>query len=327
MPGGVMRFGFITLFAAAIFLIGVPCQSRADSNKVLARVNGVEILQWQIDLIQSLLFGNQDSHLYTRSQVLRDEILKYTIDMEVIYQDSLKRGLAADEHLVERFLWNYKASFPSLSAFREALESMGVTDENFSSMARKLVVMGKCQEEQGGQHLVPTDEEAREYYENNPQDFLLPQAIRIRHILVRITPENGVGRESALARAQEIMARVKTGKEPFAVIAREVSDGPEKEQGGDLGYVSEGALDTTELAPLEEVILSLKAGEVGPMVETPIGFHIVKALDARPESITSFETIKDKLINTLYKRRFVEALNKMAAALKSDYCIEMIANP
>ncbi|WP_073474391.1 peptidylprolyl isomerase [Desulfatibacillum alkenivorans] len=327
MPGGVIRFVCILFLSALLFFFLSPVHGMAEPGKVLARVNGVNIYGWQITLAESLLFGSRNPHVHTESQTLKQEILKNVIDMEVLFQDAQKRGIEPDKRLVDGFVWNYKASFPSLAEYQSALRGMNATEREIAALAGRIVIMGACIEERYGALLTPTEAEAQKYYDENPSDFVLPRALRVRHILIKKDAAKGVDGKTAKARAQQVLARAKKGGEAFAAIAREASEGPEKDQGGDMGYVSEGALKNTELEPLEKIILKLQPGEIGNLVETDIGYHIVKALDERPESITPFETVKERLISALQKKKMVEALNQLASELKPGFDIEVLANP
>lgn len=86
-------------------------------------------------------------------------------------------------------------------------------------------------------------------------------------------------------KAKEIIARLEKG-EDFDKLARSESIDPSaKENGGDLGYFSEG-----EMVPeFSEAAFALKAGE---MTKTPIktqfGYHIIKLVDRRKAEPPSF---------------------------------------
>jgi protein-export membrane protein SecD len=134
------------------------------------------------------------------------------------------------------------------------------------------------------------------------------------HILISYqgaqAAEPGVtrSREEAQEFAQAAAARVAAG-EDFAAVAREVSDGPSAEQGGDLGAFGRG-----EMVPaFEAAAFALEAGNISEPVETPFGFHIIRSNQSAaqqpdtatydeltatgPEAETTVQAIMQRLLN------------------------------
>ena len=68
----------------------------------------------------------------------------------------------------------------------------------------------------------------------------------------------------------------KKGKD-FETLATEVSDCPSKAKGGELGLLSRGQA----VKPFEDAAFSRKVGEIGPVVKTQFGYHIIEVLDHR----------------------------------------------
>ena len=70
----------------------------------------------------------------------------------------------------------------------------------------------------------------------------------------------------------------------FEAVARESSDCPSgKQAGGDLGKFERGQM----VKPFSDAAFSQKIGEIGPVVETEFGFHVIKVTahaDAKPAS-------------------------------------------
>jgi protein-export membrane protein SecD len=97
------------------------------------------------------------------------------------------------------------------------------------------------------------------------------------HILVQykdaLRADAGVTRTKAeaLARAQEIKQRLTAAN--FDQLARTESDGPSKDKGGALGVIQQGVMPEA----FEKVAFALKQGEISDVVETPFGFHIIRA--------------------------------------------------
>ena len=109
-----------------------------------------------------------------------------------------------------------------------------------------------------------TEEEAAEYFQEHRTDYSIQ--VRLAHILVRNRPE-----------AARALAEIRTGT-PFENVAASVSIDQTASQGGDLGYMRRGEM----VHELEEAAFGLKVGEVGDVIASSYGYHIIKVLDRHP---------------------------------------------
>ena len=103
-----------------------------------------------------------------------------------------------------------------------------------------------------------------------------------RHILVKT-------KEEAIA----VIKRLNAG-EDWVKISSEVSlDTGSKDQGGDLGWFSRGAM----VKPFEDAAFALKVGEISEPVESNFGFHIIQVIghEEKPISESDFNTKKQKV--------------------------------
>lgn len=104
------------------------------------------------------------------------------------------------------------------------------------------------------------------------------EKVRARHILIRYEGAERAGedvtRSKARAReiAEEIHQKVLSEPERFDELAREHSEDGSASRGGDLGAIGRGRL----APPFEKALFALEPGEIGPVVETDYGFHIIQ---------------------------------------------------
>lgn len=95
--------------------------------------------------------------------------------------------------------------------------------------------------------------------------------------------EGDAARTEKRAAIDAIRAQLVAGTTNFEAVARERSDCPSGRQGGDLGVFGRGQM----VKPFEDAAFSQKVGEIGPVVETQFGFHIIKVTahnEAKPAS-------------------------------------------
>jgi parvulin-like peptidyl-prolyl isomerase len=77
--------------------------------------------------------------------------------------------------------------------------------------------------------------------------------------------------------AQQIKAELEKDEKSFAELAKEKSEGPSGENGGDLGFFGRGKM----AKPFEKKAFELEVGEVSEPVKTQFGWHIIKKTDER----------------------------------------------
>lgn len=126
--------------------------------------------------------------------------------------------------------------------------------------------------------------------------------IHARHILL---PD--------LARAQAALSRLQAG-ESFDLLAQELSICPSSAQGGDLGWLRRGQA----VLGFEEAAFSLNVGATSGIVETSMGFHIIKLLETRPITPTPsedevFQLAGDELLMDAQETAIMSVLDSLEA--------------
>lgn len=81
-------------------------------------------------------------------------------------------------------------------------------------------------------------------------------------------------KEEARREANRVLRLARRGNNNFEELAREYSDGPTKNRGGDLGFFQEGQMATEFFNFVDKN----RVGRIG-LVETEFGFHIIKVTD------------------------------------------------
>jgi len=160
---------------------------------------------------------------------------------------------------------------------------------------------------------VPNQDELMAYYEQNKNRFRTAGRAHIAHILLAVAQGASEDeRNQAYNQAQELAAQAQAQPDDFAQLAQEHSaDGGSAQQGGDLGWLSQGTLPET----LDEAIFALEAGTVSEVIEGADGFHIFKVIELEPEQVQSFEQVQDKILDEVIGQLAADHFADMATRL------------
>lgn len=141
----------------------------------------------------------------------------------------------------------------------------------------------------------PSDQQISEYYEDNLGMFKQEKEVWARHILFKVSTETSEEEENKIKeKAQSILEKARAG-EDFATLAKEYSEGPTAERGGDLGFFSKGRM----VKPFEEAAFKLKKGEISDLVKTPFGYHIIMVEDIKEAHTKTLDEARKQITETL----------------------------
>jgi peptidyl-prolyl cis-trans isomerase C len=166
----------------------------------------------------------------------------------------------------------------------------------------------------------PTEEECRRYYDGHPREFESGDLVHARHILFQVTPAVRV--PEIRARAEQTLNDLLREPDRFEALARELSNCPSGQHGGNLGQIGRG--DT--VPEFEKALFRLgPTGVLREVVKTRYGFHIV-ALDRRiPGEKLAFDLVRTRIAERLQAsveekaiRQYVSVLAGRAAVSGAD---------
>lgn len=212
----------------------------------------------------------------------RQKILDYMVNVYVMSAEAEKEGLDKNPD-VQKMLQLTKKDLLARLYFEKATKSMPV----------------------------PTEEDAKAYYDKNKAQFATPESVHLHHILVKTDKE-----------AKDVLDRLKKG-EKFPDVATQVSLCPSKIRGGNLEWLPRGSL----VKEIEDVAFTMKPGQpVGP-VQSKFGFHVLLLEDKKPAQENSFDQIKDYLLEQLRFQKQQEQYEQLADSLRKKVKVEFTSPP
>lgn len=145
-----------------------------------------------------------------------------------------------------------------------------------------------------------TDAELDAYCQEHARDFDRPERIRLRQILVP-TPNE----------ARDVVRRLKKDPKSFATLAQTRSRGPEASTGGTMGSFSRGELP----AELEGPAFALAAGETSDVVQSPLGYHVLRVDERVAASQTDLPQCREAARAELFRRKSDQSVRQFVQGL------------
>ena len=150
-----------------------------------------------------------------------------------------------------------------------------------------------------------TEEKLRNFYDKYYENFKPFKEYNASHILVKEEAE-----------ALQIIKKL-NGKSDFAIIAKNYSIGPSKQNGGNLGWFRPGQM----VSEFEEATFNLKIGMITKKpIKTKFGYHIIMLNDTRVSKPKNFNEIKQKIFNRIKQ----SSLSKLEKEIRNNQNITII---
>lgn len=124
---------------------------------------------------------------------------------------------------------------------------------------------------------------------------------RARHILLRVTPQ--LSAQAAGEQLARYRQQIAEGKARFDDLARAHSQDGSAPQGGDLGWASPGQF----VPEFEQVMNSLRPGEIAQPLVSRFGVHLIQVTERRNQPLTQREQ-RDMVRAVLRERKAGESL-------------------
>ena len=159
-----------------------------------------------------------------------------------------------------------------------------------------------------------TEEDCQKYYDLHTNDFLTKEMLKLKHILIGVTPKDKNSKGDAKKLAMSLVKILKESINKFDSLADEYSQCPSKNSGGSLGRVGRGQLPSD----FEKVVFGLNEGLYEKPVESDFGYHIVLVEKILPPLQLEFEQVKGDIADMLIEIGHRIELSKYTHQLIND---------
>ncbi|ANQ83632.1 nitrogen fixation protein NifM [Azoarcus olearius] len=225
---------------------------------------------------------------------------RYTEIESVVLASSEAQGVCLAEGAVDKAVGEIRGRYEDEGAFALELEAAGLDLPGLTAALQRDLLVEAVMERVGARAGSVDETEAEIFYYAHVDRFRAPERRTVRHILVTINdayPDNR--REVASRRIHEICKRLNNKPERFEEQAMKHSECPTALNGGLLGELPRGTL----YPELDAVLFEMKAGQLSGVVESEIGFHLLRCDAIQPERVLSFAEVSESLRQQLTAER------------------------
>jgi len=295
-----------------------PAAPMLSSTDVIAEVDGFKLTRAQLDLevkkkMQEMQGKIPAEKVQQVTLALRKQLVDDFIVRTLLLNEVNRRKIVATDKEIADAMNVMKESLPAGTTMEEFLKKSGVSNEQLRQELILGIRINKLVNTTKTAKATPTDKEIQEFYKKNKEKFRAPESVHARHILVAKTAgEDEKAKTAKHDKAVNLRKQLLAGGD-FATVAKANSDCPSKSQGGDLGSFTKGQM----VKPFETAAFSQKKSEIGPVVETDFGYHIIQVIDHQPSKIQSLDKeTKLKISAFLQQKKRYDAFNEIMQGLK-----------
>lgn len=246
-----------------------------ENNRVLASVAGQSITENEVEAAASRMSSARGRNFNTPEG--RQAVLEQLIVQKLFLADARRSMLEYDPQFKAQ-LAQVKDELLYQFAVTKALEKVKVTEE-----------------------------EIKQFYDENPDQFMGEPTVSASHILV-----------DSEEKAQELLAAIKNGEITFEDAAMQHSSCPSKARGGSLGQFGHGQM----VPEFDAVCFAMEVGAIEGPVKTQFGYHLIR-LDGKQEAApVSLQDAHDMIHEHLMAEKSQKAYQSRINQLKLVYPVD-----
>ncbi len=302
-------------------------QLKAENlNAIRVIVNGEIITEFDIRMRTAEAFRiakdkYSEDGLESKKQEIVLNAIDELIDRKILVQEAKKVVLSdpakaeAIEKNVEAFVKGAVKEVGSLYKFYELAHKQGINPLKKRVELKNDLLVEEIMRDNVYRKIVVSPRGIKRYYSEHIDEFSRKGGVSFRHILIKFSGYKT--KEEAKSATENLLNKLKND-EDFDTIAKEHSRGPHADRGG-LWEAEEVKGFRKDLV---SKISDLKEGEISPIINSSLGYHIFKIEEVIADQVLSFQQAQDEIKNTLFREGFIEQRKKYLEILRKKAVIK-----
>jgi peptidyl-prolyl cis-trans isomerase SurA len=258
------------------------------ANRIVATIDGEPVTAFEVRR-----YGKERG----AGELAEHEVLEALITEKILEKEIKAHGIAARDDEIDRYVDEIRTrNRMNEEQFRDALSKQGFTMEAYRKKVKTEIEKGQLVNREIRQRVNVSPEEIRRHYQTHLDDYEVAERVTVQGILFTLDPAaDEVEVSRVRARAEHVRALAAQGRD-FGDLAREFSEGPGADKGGELGTFAQGEMER----PLEDVVFRLKPGQVSEPVRTRGGVYLLRVGDRVAAGHRPLEKVEDEIRESLY---------------------------
>ncbi|HUT54475.1 MAG TPA: peptidylprolyl isomerase [bacterium] len=290
----------------------------AGDDSVWIKVNGQDILRSEIENdiadIKKKMGGQMPpEQMAMMEPTIKRETMKRAVQRALLDQMVAKDGIIADAAKVDEEMAKIKERFPDPNMLEQKLAEFNMTEDSLKQEIAKNLAYQQLFEKNAPVP-DPSDEEIQQVYDRAKDRLKEPEQVKVTHIVLMVpSSASEETKKQKKGLAETIRKKILAG-EDMAALAEKYSDSPNKADKG-IETFPKGQMPEA----FDTAVFALKPGELSRVIETPVGYHIVRMQELIPETSTPLEEVREKIIAYLKEDQqkkafdnYIEGLTKNA---------------
>lgn len=302
-----MRTFFISIFCIITMLGSTSRVSAEITNRLVAFINNDVITLYELEKKIGEMTGrtpkdikDQDEQEYIE---IRKAILEDLINDKVAKTKIDELGVKVSEGEIDSYIENIKTeNRVTQEELIEKLKAEGLTYEKFRASIKENIEREQLIDFEVKSKTIVREEQIIKYYQDNIRDYRIEGQVYLAGIfLMQSDPDNQEELAELTKKGEMILSRLKNG-EDFSVLAKEFSQGPGADEGGDLGPFRTSQIDQNML----DILDKLPEGGISDLIKKENNIQIIKLIKRDKVNARPLEEVRD----SIYEKLYSEEINK-----------------
>ena len=311
-------FRFIPVLALALCL-GPRLHAQTNVvDGVLAVINDTVITRQQVEdfidpairAIQRDSAGQSEAAFQQKLTAAINDGLEQLVERQLILHDFDVQGYRMpDSYLEDLVQERIRERFSDRVTLMKTLQAQGETFESFRKSVREQAIETFMRSKNVAQEIVISPYKIETYYKAHQDDFKMEDEIKLRMIVLNKTSTDDT---NTVNRAREIREEITRGA-TFADMARIYSQEPQRNEGGDHGWLARSVLRPE----FSGVVGKLARGQVSAVVDLPESCCLLLVEEAHPAQVKPLNEIRDDIEKNLRAQEQARLEKQWIAKLKA----------